>query len=111
MKKQVEEIQRTSRLKRYVSPQIAESIISNGSINARKLLTICFADLKGFTEATESMEPEDTINLLNEYFTEMTKIIFTYGGTLDKFIGDGILVFLEIRLILRTMPRGQSGWP
>ena len=95
--KQVEEIQRTSRLKRYVSPQIAESIISNGSdkylINARKLLTICFADLKGFTEASESMEPEDTINLLNEYFTEMTKIIFTYEGTLDKFIGDGILVF------------------
>ena len=95
--KQVEEIQRTSRLKRYVSPQIAESIISNGSdkylINARKLLTICFADLKGFTEASESMEPEDTINLLNEYFTEMTKIIFTYGGTLDKFMGDGILVF------------------
>jgi len=39
------------------------------------------------------MEPEDTVNLLNEYFTEMTKIIFTYGGTLDKFIGDGILVF------------------
>lgn len=97
VKKQVEEIQRTSRLKRYVSPQIAESIISNGSdkylINARKLLTICFADLKGFTEASESMEPEDTINLLNEYFTEMTKIIFIYGGTLDKFIGDGILVF------------------
>ena len=97
VKKQVEEIQRTSRLKRYVSPQIAESIISNGSdkylINARKLLTICFADLKGFTEASESMEPEDTVNLLNEYFTEMTKIIFNYEGTIDKFIGDGILVF------------------
>lgn len=97
VKKQVEEIQRTSRLKRYVSPQIAESIISSGNdkylINARKLLTICFSDLKGFTEASESMEPEDTVTLLNEYFTEMTKIIFKYGGTLDKFIGDGILVF------------------
>lgn len=97
VKRQVEEIQRTSRLKRYVSPQIAENIISLGSDkylnNARKLLTICFSDLKGFTEATESMEPEDTINLLNEYFTEMTNIIFRYGGTLDKFIGDGILVF------------------
>lgn len=97
VKRQVEEIQRTSRLKRYVSPQIAESIVSSGSdkylMNARKLLTICFSDLKGFTEASESMEPEDTIKLLNEYFTEMTKIIFQYGGTLDKFIGDGILVF------------------
>lgn len=95
--KQVEEIQRTGRLKRYVSPQIAENIISNGSekylISARKLLTICFADLKGFTAASENMEPEDTINLLNEFFTEMTKIIFAYEGTLDKFIGDGILVF------------------
>ncbi len=97
VKWQVEEIQRTSRLKRYVSPQIAESIVSSGSdkylINARKLLTICFSDLKGFTEASESMEPEDTVNLLNEYFAEMTKIIFHYGGTLDKFMGDGILVF------------------
>ncbi|MCF6155951.1 MAG: response regulator [Candidatus Brocadia sp.] len=97
VKRQVEEIQRTSRLKRYVSPQIAESIVSSGSdkylMNARKLLTICFSDLRGFTEASESMEPEDTINLLNEYFAEMTKIIFQYGGTLDKFIGDGILVF------------------
>ncbi len=97
VKKQVEEIQRTSRLKRYVSPQIAESIISNGNdkymINAKKLLTICFADLKGFTTASETMKSDDTVNLLNEYFTEMTKLIFNYGGTLDKFIGDGILVF------------------
>lgn len=97
VKNQIEEIQRTSRLKRYVSPQIAEHILSNGSdkylVNARKLLTICFSDLKGFTGATENMEPEDTINLLNEYFTEMTKIIFKYGGTLDKFMGDGILIF------------------
>jgi len=97
VKKQVEEIQKTSRLKRYVSPRIAESIISNGSdkylTTARKLLTVCFADLKGFTSASENMEPEDTVNLLNEFFTEMTSIIFKYGGTLDKFIGDGILVF------------------
>ncbi|WKZ20329.1 MAG: adenylate/guanylate cyclase domain-containing response regulator [Candidatus Jettenia sp. CY-1] len=97
VKRQVEEIQRTSRLKRYVSPQIADTIISSGSdkylVSARKLLTICFADLKGFTEASESMEPEDTVNLLNEYFAEMTTIIFRYGGTLDKFMGDGILIF------------------
>ncbi|MDN3512834.1 MAG: response regulator [Candidatus Brocadia sp.] len=97
VKRQVEEIQRTSRLKSYVSPQIAETIMSGGNdkymINARKLLTICFSDLKGFTEATENMEPEDTINLLNEYFAEMTKLIFKYEGTLDKFMGDGILVF------------------
>ena len=94
---QLEELERTGRLKRYVSPQIAEHILSNGSdrylINARKLLTICFSDLKGFTEATENMEPEDTITLLNQYFTEMTRIIFKYGGTLDKFMGDGILIF------------------
>jgi adenylate cyclase len=97
VKKQVEEIQKTSRLKRYVSPQIAESIISKGSnkylTTARKLLTVCFADLKGFTSASENMRPEDTVNLLNEFFTEMTTIIFKYGGTLDKFVGDGILVF------------------
>ena len=73
VKRQVEEIQRTSRLKKYVSPQIAETIISEGSdrylVNARKLLTICFSDLKGFTEASERMEPEDTVTLLNEYFS------------------------------------------
>lgn len=97
VKRQVEEIQRTSRLKRYVSPQIAESIISKGSdrylVNARKLLTICFSDLKGFTQASEKMEPETTVKLLNEYFAEMTTLIFKYGGTIDKFIGDGILIF------------------
>ena len=97
VKRQVEEIQRTSRLKRYVSPQIAESIISKGSdrylVNARKLLTICFSDLKGFTQASEKMEPETTVRLLNEYFAEMTTLIFKYGGTIDKFIGDGILIF------------------
>ncbi len=97
VKKQVDEIQRINRLKRYFSPQIVDTVISKGDEicleNSRKLLTIFFSDIKGFTTMTDNLEPEDTIALLNEYFSKMTKLIFKYGGMVDKFMGDGILAF------------------
>jgi class 3 adenylate cyclase len=87
----------SGKLSRYLAPQVYESIFSGGkdvTIQAeRKKLTIFFSDIKDFTALTESMQPEEITALLNEYLTEMSVIAIRNGGTIDKFIGDAILVF------------------
>jgi class 3 adenylate cyclase len=85
------------KISHYLSPQVYKSIFS-GELDAsirteRKKLTIFFSDIKDFTELTESMQPEEVTALINEYFTEMSAIALRHGGTIDKFIGDAILVF------------------
>ena len=86
-----------SKLSKYLSPQVYESIFSgkkNAIIEAsRKKLTVFFSDIKGFTEITDRLEPEVLSSLLNNYLNEMSKIALKYGGTIDKFIGDAILIF------------------
>ena len=93
----VAELERASRLKRYLSPQLAESILSGEQdvslSTSRKLLTTFFSDVRGFTAAAERMEPEELVDELNDYLTEMTEIVFKHGGTLDKYVGDAIMVF------------------
>jgi class 3 adenylate cyclase len=93
----VAELARASRLKRYLSPQLAESILSGEQDvslgTSRKLLTTFFSDVRGFTAAAERMEPEELVDQLNDYLTEMTEIVFKHGGTLDKYVGDAIMVF------------------
>jgi adenylate cyclase len=85
------------KISKYLSPQIYKSIFSGQKGTAiateRKKLTIFFSDIKDFTATTESMQPEELAVLLNEYLTEMSKIALAHGGTVDKFIGDAILVF------------------
>lgn len=87
----------SSKLARYLSPQIYKSIFSGAmdvSIQTkRKKLTIFFSDIKDFTALTERLQPEEITSLINEYFTEMSGIALQYGGTIDKFIGDAILIF------------------
>jgi adenylate cyclase len=87
----------SSKLSRYLAPQVYKSIFSGEKDVAiaadRKRLTIFFSDIKDFTALTESMQPEEITTLLNEYLTEMSSIAIGHGGTLDKFIGDAILVF------------------
>lgn len=86
-----------SRLAKYLSPQIYDSIFSGKSETrdplARKNLTIFFSDIEGFTDISDLMEPERLSFFMNTYLSEMSNIALQYGGTIDKFIGDAILVF------------------
>src|SRR5207237_7718555 len=85
------------KISRYLSPQIYKSIFSGQKDvtihTERKKLTIFFSDIKDFTATTERLQPEQITALLNEYFTEMSNIALKHGGTLDKFVGDAILIF------------------
>lgn len=93
----VAELERASRLKRYLSPGLADSILSGERdiefVSSRKFLTVFFSDVRGFTAAAERMEPEELVDELNEYLSEMTEIVFKHGGTLDKYVGDAVMVF------------------
>jgi len=99
VKKQVEVLQRTGRLKRFLSPQLAELIISTDKsdlLNShRREVTVVFCDLRGFTAFSELGEPEEVMGVLQEYHTAMGKLIFEYGGTLERFTGDGLMVFFN----------------
>ncbi|HZT27491.1 MAG TPA: adenylate/guanylate cyclase domain-containing protein [Pseudolabrys sp.] len=85
------------KISRYLSPQIYKSIFSGEKDvtihTERKKLTIFFSDIKDFTALTERLQPEQITALLNEYFTEMSKIALAHGGTIDKFVGDAMLIF------------------
>ena len=87
----------SSKLSKYLSPQIYQSIFrgeQNVEISSkRKKLTICFTDIAGFTETTDNLESEELTNVLNHYLTEMSVIALQHGATIDKFIGDAMLLF------------------
>jgi len=87
----------SSKLAKYLSPQVYDSIFSGSRDVAlsteRKKLTVFFSDIKDFTQTTDDMQPEDLTALLNNYFTEMSAIALEYGATIDKFIGDAMLMF------------------
>jgi class 3 adenylate cyclase len=88
----------SDKLSKYFSPQVYQAIFDGTQDvkieTKRKKLTIFFSDIKDFTETTEGLEPEDLTLLLNEYFSEMSQIAQQYGATIDKFIGDAMLIFL-----------------
>ena len=87
----------SGKIARYLPPQIYKNIFSGTKevdlTTERKKLTIFFSDIKDFTATAERLQPEDLTALLNEYLTEMSIIAFEHGATVDKFIGDAILVF------------------
>jgi class 3 adenylate cyclase len=94
---QLLELKRHDQLRRYLSPNLVETILANdgelGTEPQRKLLTIVFTDIRGFSSLTDSLEPEELFQLLSHYFSAMIEIVHQYDGTLNKIIGDGLLVF------------------
>src|SRR5947209_3795325 len=83
-----------SALERFLSPEVAEMVVANpdirlGGVNQK--VTVMFADIRGFTPMSEKLEPEVVVEILNECFTRVTDVIFDYGGTLDKYIGDAVM--------------------
>lgn len=97
--KQLAELERIGRLKRFLSPQLTDLIISSGDEGLleshRREVTVVFLDLRGFTAFSDYAEPEEVIGFLRIYHTEMGKLIFQFEGTLEHFAGDGIMVFFN----------------
>src|SRR6185312_11177503 len=87
----------SSKLSKYLSPQLYRSIFAGEKTvdvtSQRKKLTIFFSDIAGFTETTDLLESEELTNLLNHYLREMSEIALEHGATIDKFIGDAIMLF------------------
>jgi class 3 adenylate cyclase len=87
----------SNKLSKYLSPQVYESIFSGEQevklASQRKKLTVFFSDIADFSMATEKMESEDLTQLLNQYLTEMSKVALEYGATIDKYVGDSIMIF------------------
>jgi class 3 adenylate cyclase len=87
----------STKLSKYLSPQIYNSIFTGAQgveiASSRKKLTVFFSDVVNFTETTDKLESEELTNLLNHYLTEMSRIALKFGGTIDKYIGDAIMIF------------------
>jgi len=96
---QVEELQRVGRLKRFLAPQLAELIVSQGDEKIleshRREIVVVFCDLRGYTAFTETAEPEEVLDFLREYHGALGPLVAQFEGTLDQFSGDGIMVFFN----------------
>jgi adenylate cyclase len=96
---QVGEIERMSRLRRFLPPQVADLIVASGTETEleshRREITALFCDLRGFTGFSESSDPEDVMALLRDYHAAIGQIIIKYGGTLERFAGDGVMVIFN----------------
>ena len=96
---QLGQIERVSRLKRFLAPQVAELIVaeSNEQIleSHRREITVVFGDLRGFTGFAETAEPEEVITVLRDYHTNLGPLVHKYAGTLERFLGDGFLILFN----------------
>ena len=126
---QLEELQRMNRLRRFLSPQVAELVVNSGDDSIlgshRREIVVVFCDLRGFTAFAESSEPEEVMGVLREYHAALGELIFRYEGTLERFTGDGLMVFfndpipledptqraVEMALVMRDRVAGLvEGW-
>jgi len=99
VKAQVEELERVGKLRRFLSPQLAQAIAASGEekvlANHRREIVALFCDLRGFTSFAETAEPEDIMGVLAEFHGTLGPLIRKYDGTLDRFLGDGMMVFFN----------------
>src|SRR6202047_5043643 len=97
--KQVEELGRVGRLKRFLAPQLGELIVSHGNEKIleshRGEIVVVFCDVRGYTAFTETAEPEEVLDFLREYHGALGPLVSQFEGTLDQFSGDGIMVFFN----------------
>jgi class 3 adenylate cyclase len=99
VEEQVAQIDRLGRLKRFLSPQVADLVVSSGDESFleshRGEITVVFCDLRGFVPFTETVEPEVTMTVLREYHAALGDLVFRFDGTLERFTGDGLMVFFN----------------
>jgi adenylate cyclase len=99
VEEQVAEIERMTRLRSFLSPQVADAIVAAGDDSVleshRREITAVFCDLRGFTRFSDVADPEDVMRVLHEYQAEIGKIIFAYGATVEHFEGDGMMLYLN----------------
>jgi class 3 adenylate cyclase len=95
----VQQLERMGQLKRFFSPQLAEAIIAGGADNPlhshRRDITVVFLDLRGFTAFTETAEPEEVMAVLAQYHAVMGRLVVANEGTLERFSGDGMMIFFN----------------
>jgi adenylate cyclase len=96
---QLAEIERIGRLRRFLAPQLAELIVSSGDERLleshRREITVVFCDLRGFTAFTETSDPEEVMAILREYHRALGELVFRFEGTLERFVGDGVVVLFN----------------
>jgi class 3 adenylate cyclase len=99
VREKVAEVERLGRLKRFFSPQLAELIVAGGAEDPltthRREITVVFLDLRGFTAFAETAEPEEVMRVLREYHAAMGQVIVEHEGTLERFTGDGMMIFFN----------------
>lgn len=96
---QVSQLERMGRLRRFLSPQLAELIVDSGDESFleshRREIVVVFCDLRGFTKFAEASEPEEVMGVLKDYHEALGDLIFRFEGTLERFAGDGLMVFFN----------------
>jgi class 3 adenylate cyclase len=96
---QVAQLERATRLRRFLPPQMADLVLDSGDESFldshRREIVVAFCDLRHFTSFAESSEPEEVMRVLNQYFSALGDLVFRFGGTLERFTGDGLMVIFN----------------
>jgi len=99
VREQVDAIERMGRMRRFLSPQLAELVVSSGDESFlqshRREITVVFCDLRGFTSFAETVEPEDVMAVLSQYHAALGDLVHRFDGTLERFTGDGLMVIFN----------------